>query len=89
MNLLYLWSLISYSQVDCNYQPDVESDYMIGVSDILAVLALFGEVDIDQDGIWDSSDLCVDTEACNFELSPSEECQYYDINGNCGGTSFT
>ena len=88
LNLLYLWSLISYSQVDCNYQPDVESDYMIGVSDILAVLALFGEVDIDQDGIWDSSDLCVDTEACNFELSPSEECQYYDNNGNCGGTSF-
>ena len=76
LSLLSVCSLISFAQVECDYQPDVESDYLIGVSDILAVLGLFGEVDLDQDGIWDSTDLCTDIDACNFDLSPSEECQY-------------
>ena len=58
LSLLSVCSLISFAQVECDYQPDVESDYLIGVSDILAVLGLFGEVDLDQDGIWDSTSKC-------------------------------
>ena len=44
----------TFAQTDCGYQPDIESDYSIGVSDVLAILGLFGAVDTDQDYIWDS-----------------------------------
>ena len=66
LSLLSICSLLSFAQVECDYQPDVESDYLIGVSDILAVLGLFGEVDLDQDGIWDSTDLCTDIDAVSY-----------------------
>ena len=88
LSLLSTFSLATFAQIECDYQPDIESDYLIGVSDILAVLGLFGEVDLDQDGIWDSEDLCTDLEACNFDLYPSEACQFFDMNGNCGGDTF-
>ena len=53
------------AQTDCGYQPDVETDGAIGVSDVLAILGLFGSVDSDLDGIWDNNDDCIDPEACN------------------------
>ena len=74
-----------WAQTDCGYQPDVDPDWAIGVTDILALLGLFGEVDTDQDYIWDSEDLCTDVEACNYTANPTEACLYEDNFGVCGG----
>ena len=74
-----------WAQTDCGYQPDVDPDWAIGVTDILALLGLFGEVDTDQDYIWDSDDLCTDVEACNYTANPTEACLYEDNFGVCGG----
>ena len=76
-----------WAQTDCGYQPDVDPDWAIGVTDILALLGLFGEVDTDQDHIWDSDDLCTDVEACNYTANPTEACLYEDNFGVCGGDS--
>lgn len=76
---------VAHGQSECGYQPDVEPDWSIGVSDILSILGLFGEVDSDQDYIWDNADLCTDLEACNYDANPSEECLYLDAFGICGG----
>ena len=81
-------TLVSLAQTDCGYQPDIESDFSIGVSDVLGVLGLFGSVDSDQDYIWDNQDLCIDQEACNFDANPTEECLYLDPFGVCGGDGF-
>lgn len=75
----------AFAQTDCGYQPDIDPDWSIGVSDVLAILGLFGEIDSDQDYIWDSSDLCTDLEACNYNANPSEACEYLDAFGVCGG----
>ncbi|MGB1636910.1 MAG: hypothetical protein ACPHBR_09015, partial [Flavobacteriales bacterium] len=81
----FLLAFSSLAQTDCGYQPDIDPDWSIGVSDVLAILGLFGEVDSDQDYIWDSSDLCTDLEACNYDANPSEACEYLDAFGVCGG----
>ena len=73
------------AQTDCGYQPDIDPDWAIGVSDVLGILGLFGEVDTDQDYVWDSEDLCIDLEACNYNANPTEACQYLDAFGVCGG----
>ena len=75
----------SSAQTDCGYQPDIDPDFAIGVSDVLGILGLFGEVDTDQDYLWDSEDLCTDLEACNYNANPTEECLYLDAFGVCGG----
>ena len=55
------------------------------VTDFLMMLTVFGDVDVDFDGVWDSADECIDTEACNYDADPSEPCQYIDVLGVCGG----
>ena len=42
-------TLMASAQTDCGYQPDVDPDWSIGVTDVLSILGLFGEVDTDQD----------------------------------------
>ena len=44
-------------EVSATYDPD--GDNNIGVTDLLALLSLFSENDLDDDGIWDSQDDCV------------------------------
>ena len=73
------------AQTDCGWNPDFEQDYAIGITDILAILGIFGAVDNDQDGLWDVNDLCEDTEACNYDANPTEACLYEDALGVCGG----
>lgn len=73
------------AQIDCGFQPDADGNYVIGVTDVLALLELFGQADSDMDGIWDGSDICIDVEACNYDANPSEECLYLDALGVCGG----
>ena len=73
------------AQTDCGWNPDFEQDYAIGITDILAILGIFGAVDNDQDGLWDVNDLCEDTAACNYDANPTEACLYEDAFGVCGG----
>ena len=51
------------------WDPDADGDGLIGVSDLLALLGVFQEEDMDNDGIWDSVDDCVgaydECEVCN------------------------
>ena len=61
----------SMLQRDCpnrirrNSDPDADGDGLIGVSDLLALLGVFQEEDMDNDGIWDSQDDCVgEYDAC-------------------------
>ena len=41
------------------WQPDADGDDLIGVGDLLMLLSVFGDTDLDQDGIFDSGDSCV------------------------------
>jgi len=51
------------------WDPDADGDGLIGVSDLLALLGVFQEGDMDNDGIWDSQDDCVgaydECDVCN------------------------
>ena len=76
---------LAAAQTDCEWNPDFEQDYAIGITDILAILGIFGAVDNDQDGLWDVNDLCEDTTACNYDANPTEACLYEDALGVCGG----
>ena len=58
--LLFFAISTSWSQTDCNgYNPDVDDDNAITITDLLALLGLFEEVDTDNDGVWDSVDDCI------------------------------
>ena len=70
---------------NCGWQPDGNADGLVGVSDLLDLLGVYGDVDMDGDGVWDSGDLCVDTSACNYSTIPSESCAFIDVLGVCGG----
>ena len=56
-------------EVSATYDPDVNGDNNIGVTDLLALLSLFSENDLDDDGIWDSQDDCIgaydECDVCN------------------------
>ena len=64
---------------------DWDGDYAVTVTDFLMMLSVYGDVDVDLDGVWDSGDDCVDTNACNYANDPSEPCAYIDVLGICGG----
>ena len=55
---------------DLAYNPDYDGDGAITVTDLLALLAIFEDVDSDGDGVFDSADDCVGV---------------YDAVGECGG----
>ena len=76
---------IATAQTDCPNPHDSNSDGAVTISDLLDLLGLFGDVDTDQDGVWDSVDDCVDTTACNYAADPTEPCAYIDVLGDCGG----
>ena len=64
---------------------DWDGDSAVTIADFLAMLAVFGDVDVDSDGVWDSSDECTDLAACNYADDPSTPCQFLDVLGVCGG----
>ena len=64
---------VRFDESNCGWQPDGNADGLVGVSDLLDLLGVYGDVDADLDGIWDS-DLCVDTDACNYDSVPTESC---------------
>ena len=73
------------AQADCPNLHDSNSDGAVTISDLLDLLGLFGDIDTDQDGVWDSVDDCLDTSACNYASDPTEPCAYFDVLGECGG----
>ena len=64
---------------------DWDGDSAVTIADFLAMLSVFGDVDVDSDGVWDSSDQCTDLAACNYADEPSTPCQFLDVLGVCGG----
>lgn len=59
-----------------NYDPDSDGDNSIGVNDLLSLLSLFGETDVDNDGIWDSNDDCL-ADSCSPKAYLFIEPQYF------------
>jgi hypothetical protein len=59
--VLLLFGLKASAQTSspCTWNPDYNGDNAIGISDLLALLSVFEEVDNDDDGIFDSQDDCV------------------------------
>lgn len=97
--LMALIATESNGQNSCGWNPDSNGDFAITVADLLALLGVFEEVDLDQDGIWDSVDDCIgqydECEVCNgngTDLDSDGICDFidpcvgtYDICGVCNG----
>jgi uncharacterized protein (TIGR02145 family) len=75
----------SWGQSDCPEPLDSNQDGYIGVEDLMNLLSYFGDSDSDLDGIFDSVDLCVDPQACNYISNPTEACIFLDAIGVCNG----
>ena len=78
-----------FGQESCTNDIDINGNGTVDITDFLNVLGLFGDVDSDGDGVWDSQDLCLNLEACNYDASPTEPCQTLDVVGVCGGACET
>ena len=83
--LLASFCSLSLAQSDCPNPYDGNGDGAVTINDLLDLLGLFGDVDTDLDGIWDSVDDCVDASACNYAAEPTAPCAYIDVLGDCGG----
>lgn len=74
-----------FGQEACPNVHDINSNGTIDIEDFLSILGLFADVDVDEDGVWDSQDDCLDASACNYLASPTEPCAFLDAIGECGG----
>jgi len=74
-----------FGQEACPNVHDINSNGTIDIEDFLSILGLFADVDVDEDGVWDSQDDCLDATACNYLANPTEPCGYLDALGECGG----
>ena len=87
--LLYALCLIAPAsaagQTACLGSHDTNGNGTVDIEDFLSILGVFGDVDTDGDGVWDSVDLCTNLEACNFQLAPTTPCVFNDAVGICGG----
>lgn len=41
------------------WDPDFDGDNLIGIVDLLGLLSVFQDMDLDDDGVWDSQDDCI------------------------------
>ena len=87
ITILFAVALVpaSWGQSECGELLDSNQDGYIGVEDLMNLLSYFGDSDSDLDGIFDSVDLCVDPQACNYISNPTEACVFLDAIGDCGG----
>ena len=81
----FVFATSCFGQEACQSDLDINANGAVDIADFLHVLGLFGDVDSDGDGVWDSQDLCTNPDACNYEASPTEPCQILDAIGVCGG----
>ena len=63
-----------FGQEACPNMYDGNGNGTIDIEDFLGVLGLFGDVDVDSDGLWDSQDGCTDLAACNYDLAFAGYC---------------
>ena len=47
------------AQTDCGLPHDINNNGSVDIEDFLSILGLFGDSDLDGDGVWDSEDECV------------------------------
>ena len=87
ITILFAVALVpaSWGQSECGELLDSNQDGYIGVEDLMNLLSYFGDSDSDLDGIFDSVDLCVDPQACNYISNPTEACVFLDAIGVCDG----
>lgn len=78
-------TLSAHSQTQCYGSHDVNGNGTVDIGDFLSILGVFGDIDTDGDGVWDSVDNCTDLNACNYDYIPAEPCAYDDAIGICGG----
>ena len=83
--ILTTMTLSAHSQTQCYGSHDINGNGTVDIEDFLSILGVFGDIDTDGDGIWDSIDLCSDSDACNFNATPTAVCQFLDVVGICGG----
>ena len=83
--LALVFATSCFGQEACPNVHDINSNGTIDIEDFLSILGLFADVDVDEDGVWDSQDDCLDATACNYLASPTEPCGYLDALGECGG----
>ena len=51
-----LLTSVTFGQETCNNVFDYNDNNTIDIEDFLAILGLFADVDLDDDGTWDSQD---------------------------------
>lgn len=85
LSLILLCWFNTAAQEACSSSYDGNDDGQVGITDLLGLLTVFGDMDLDDDGIWDSQDDCIDLSACNYDLNPTQACKYIDTCGVCGG----
>jgi hypothetical protein len=85
VSLILLCWFAPAAQEVCSSSYDGNDDGQVGITDLLGLLTVFGDMDLDDDGIWDSQDDCIDLNACNYNFNPTEPCNYIDACGICGG----
>ena len=83
--IAFLTTISALGQTDCPNTFDGNGDGAVTIPDLLDILVVFGDLDSDLDGVWDSLDDCTDAEACNYASVPTETCAYIDAIGICGG----
>ena len=74
-----------FGQEACPNMYDGNGNGTIDIEDFLGILGLFGDVDSDGDGLWDSQDGCTNVEACNYLNATAGMCTYPDALGDCNG----
>ena len=74
-----------FGQESCANDIDINGNGTVDITDFLNVLGLFGDVDSDGDGVWDSQDGCFDLESCNYSNTMAGVCIYPDAIGSCSG----
>lgn len=90
--IVLLLSVATSAQETCPHPLDTDQDGIIGINDMLSLLSVFGDSDMDFDGVWDSVDPCVGSiDECGVCNGPGAiyDCGCYDtlLDGSCcGGT---
>ena len=84
--VLTAFNVAAFAQQDCSESYDGNGDGVVAIADLLGLLTVFGDFDVDDDGIWDSQDACIDLSACNFASTENEPCAWTDAIGVCGGS---